>query len=175
MERTSQSIDAVQAIAASVAQIELAVRDVQPSVEVLGLLITDMATGLGELRAARRHNAYPEEIAVFPDAFDRGVTKLEKQMHDSITQLQFYDRLVQHLGHVQDYLSGVASQLAGGLGDAAGEEDVWEALRSRLHVRLISQAQRDLLDAILPPPDGGQLSSRLAREEHAALGTIELF
>jgi hypothetical protein len=172
MARTCQNIDAAQATAAAVAQIELAVREVQPAVEQLGALIDHMAGGLGELRTARPRDADPEAISVFPDEFDRAVARLQKHVHGSITQLQFYDRLVQHLAHVQDYLAGVAGQLAS---TADNVDDAWGLLRDKLRVRLISQAQRELLDAVLPPPDGAQFNSRQAREEHAAQGTVELF
>jgi hypothetical protein len=171
MAQTYQNVDASQAIAAAVAQIELAVREVQPAVEQLGTLIDHMAGGLAELRTARPRDADPEAISVFPDEFDRAVSGLQKQVHASITQLQFYDRLVQHMTHVQDFLAGVAGQLAST--DGAG--DAWGVLRDKLRVRLISEAQRALLDAVLPPPGGAQFNSQLAREEHAAQGTIELF
>lgn len=171
MAQTCQNIDAAQAIAAAVAQIELAVREVQPAVEQLGALIDHMSGGLGELRGARPRDADPEAISVFPDEFDRAVTGLQKEVHGSITQLQFYDRLVQHLTHVQDFLAGVAGQLA----NTAAEDAAWGVLRDKLRVRLISQAQRELLDAVLPPPEGAQFNSRQAREEHAAQGTVELF
>jgi prefoldin subunit 5 len=173
MERTDQSGEAAQAIAASLAQIELAVREVQPAVEQLGLLISQMSTGIGTLRTARPRNFDPDVIAVFPDTFDRAMAKLEKEVKGSITQLQFYDRLVQHLGHVQDYLSAVAGELANG--SAAADGEVWEAIRGKLRMRLISQAQRELLDAVLPPPEGAQSSSQQARAELSAQGTVELF
>jgi hypothetical protein len=172
MAQTCQNIDAAQAIAAAVAQIELAVREVQPAVEELGALIDHMSGGLGELRSVRPRDADPEAISVFPDEFDGAVTRLQKHVQGTITQLQFYDRLVQHLTHVQDFLAGVAGQLANA---TAGEDDAWGVLREKLRVRLISQAQRELLDAVLPPPEGAQFNSRQAREEHAAQGTVELF
>jgi hypothetical protein len=172
MAQTCQNIDAAQAVAAAVAQIELAVREVQPAVEQLGTLIEHLATGLGELRAVRPRNPDPEAISVFPDESDRVAARLQKDLHGSITQLQFYDRLVQHLSHVQDFLSGTAGQLAS-VGESEGE--VWGVLRHKLRSRLISEAQRELLDAVLPPPEGAQFNSRQAREEHAAQGTVELF
>ena len=174
MGQTGENVEAAQAIAASVAQIELAVREVQPVVEQLGELIGNMSTGLMELRKARPRRFDADSIAVFPDEFDRTVAKLEKHVHGGITQMQFYDRLVQHMAHVQDFLSGVAGQL-GMTGDGAADDEVWDILRSKLRVRLISEAQRELLDAVLPPPEGAHFNSQQARDEHAAQGTIELF
>ena len=50
-----------------------------------------------------------------------------------------------------------------------------DGLRERLRTRLISEAQRQLLDAMLPPPEGAGLDSGQAREELAAQGSVELF
>jgi len=172
MGQTGQNVDAAQAVAAAIAQIELAVREVQPAVQGLGALIASMASGLVELKTARPGNLDSAASTVSAHAFDSAVTSLEKHVHGSITHLQFYDRLVQHLSHVQDYLSGTAGHLGAG---SAGDEAAWGALRDKLRVRLISQAQRQLLDAVLPPPGGAQFNSQQARDEHAAQGTVELF
>jgi len=175
MEKSGHNSEAAQAVAASVAQIELAVREVQPSVEALALLIDQLSSGLGALRATRRRTGNPDVVAVFPDEFDRAVDKLQKQVNGSITQLQFYDRLVQHLKHVQDYLSGTAGELASDSLCATADADVWDSMRERLRTRLISNSQRQLLDAMLPPPEGSALDSEQARAELAAQGSVELF
>jgi hypothetical protein len=176
MPQSAQTSEAAQAIAAAVAQIELAVREVQTPVEQLGQLIDQMSSGLGVLRTtARRRSVNPDVVAVFPDETDRAVDKLQKQVNGSITQLQFYDRLVQHLKHVQDYLSGAAGELASRSTADPLSNDVWNGLRERLRTRLISESQRQLLDAMLPPPEGADLDSQQARDECAAQGSVELF
>jgi hypothetical protein len=175
MPQSAQTTEAAQAIAAAVAQIELAVREVQTPVEELGLLIDQMSSGLSVLRTARRRTVNPDVVAVFPDEMDRAVDKLQKQVNGSITQLQFYDRLVQHLKHVQDYLSGAAGELASRSTAESPVEDVWNGLRERLRTRLISESQRQLLDAMLPPVEGLELNSEQARSECAAQGSVELF
>ena len=86
------------------------------------------------MRTARRRNVNPDVIAVFPDEFDRAVDKLQKQVNGSITQLQFYDRLVQHLKHIQDYLSGAAGELASrSTEDAAGRGSLERVARTPAH------------------------------------------
>jgi hypothetical protein len=175
MQSPAQTSEAAQAIAAAVAQIELAVREVQHPVEQLGQLIDEMSAGLGVLRTARRRSVNPDAVAVFPDEFDRAVDKLQKQVNGSITHLQFYDRLVQHLQHVQDYLSGTAGELASRSTCDPQSPDVWAGLRDRFRTRLISQSQRQVLDAMLPPPKGADFDSERARGECAAQGSVELF
>jgi hypothetical protein len=169
---TSENIDAAQAIAAAVAQMELAVREVQPPVEQLGVLIGKMADGLRAMRSSHVRNLDPESISVFPDDFDRAIGELGIDVQASITHLQFYDRLVQHLSHVLDYMSSVAEQLVNA---TETDADVWGTLSAKLRKRLISAAQRELLDMVLPPSQGAHSTSRQAREEHAAQGTDELF
>ena len=180
MESPAQASEAAQAIAAAVAQIELAVREVQTPVAELSQLIDQMSSGLGALRTTRRRSADPDVVAAFPDEFDRAVDKLQKQVNGSITQLQFYDRLVQHLQHVQDFLTGTAAELASrSTNDPLTSDQVdaefWNALRDRFRKRLISNAQRQLLDTMLPPPDGADINSEQARIELAAQGSVELF
>ncbi|MBS0418107.1 MAG: hypothetical protein JSR66_10365 [Proteobacteria bacterium] len=175
MQNPAENSEAAQAIAAAVAQIELAVREVQSPVAELSQLIDQMSTGLGGLRSDRRRVADPDVVAVFPDAFDRAVDKLQKQINGSITQLQFYDRLVQHLQHIQDFLSGTAGELAGRSSSDPQQADFWNGLRDRFRTRLISNAQRQLLDAMLPPPHGADITSEQARNELAAQGSVELF
>ena len=175
MAQSAQTTEAAQAIAAAVAQIDLAVREVKTPVEELGLLIDQMSTGLGTLRTARRRSVNPDVVAVFPDEFDRAVDKLQKQVNGSITQLQFYDRLVQHLKHVQDYLSAAAGELASRSTEDPQALDIWNGLRDRLRTRLISEAQRQLLEVMLPPPEGADFDTGQARDELAAQGSVELF
>ncbi len=176
MPQSAQTSEAAQAIAAAVAQIELAVREVQTPVQELGLLIDQMSTGLGNIRGAGRRRTFnPDVVAVFPDELDRAVDKLQKQVNGSITQLQFYDRLVQHLKHIQDFLSSAAGELASSSTADMQPGEVWDGMRERLRTRLISEAQRQLLDAMLPPPEGADIDSQQARDELAAQGSVELF
>jgi hypothetical protein len=169
------NIEAAQAIAAAIAQISLAVRDVQPPVEQLGLLIGNMSQALGELRAAHIRNRNPDRVAEFPDEVDKTIARLETEVRAGITQLQFYDRMAQHVGHVHDYLSAVANLLAVGSAATVDNEAIWAELAAKLRVRLISAAQRQLFDMILRPSDTNISMSRQARDEYASQGTVELF
>lgn len=171
MGRSGVNIEAAQAIAASVAQLELAVREVRPCVEQLGQLIDSMSTGLTQLRKSKPQHFDPESVAVFPDEFDRSMANLEKQVHGGIIQLQFYDQMVQHVKHLENFLTGVASELASDVDNRA----IWEELRSRLRVSLTTRAQQELLDVVLPPTDVTYSNPKAAQDEHAARGTIELF
>ena len=101
---------------------------------------------------------------------------LQAQLTSAIQQLQFYDRMFQHLTQVHDYLMSVAERM-GSLADAdAGLElptaqSPWERLRAKFYTRLLTEPQRQLFDLMLPPAAGSCPPMR----ERAALGSIELF
>jgi hypothetical protein len=83
---------------------------------------------------------------------------------------------------VHDYLTGGADNLAR-LASSADADDVqeaaqrWEALRERLFSRLLSDAQRQVLDIVLPPQfwEAANRRSASGRKAHGGPGDIELF
>lgn len=172
MRQGCQYFDAAQAVAASVMQIDLAVREVRPAVEQLGLLVDNMSTALTTMRDTLTSDHDTGDGAASRVVVAAMVGLLEQSVHGGIVHLQFYDRLAQHLSHVQTFLSEIAAHLAN---DTESGAEAFEQLRAKLRVRLISEAQRELLDAVLPPPGGAPLNQRQARDEYAAQGTIELF
>ncbi len=167
-------VDGAQALAAAVAQIELAVREAYAPVERLGLLIDCMAETLRDLRTTNPPKPDADPDLAASGEVDWSIDRLQKDLYVSVTQLQFYDRMVQHLAHVQDYLTSVANELASPAA-TAGERDIWDEFRARLRMRLISAAQRELLDTILVPAAGTHIASNTARAEHASQGSVELF
>jgi hypothetical protein len=113
---------------------------------------------------------------------DLAVEKLAGEMAIAIQSMQFFDRMFQHLSHVHDYLTGGADNLArvASAPDAADVEEAarrWEALRERLFSRLLSDAQRQVLDIVLPPQFWQAANRRSAggRASHGGPGDIELF
>jgi hypothetical protein len=171
---TPLATDGARALAAAVTQIELALLEAHTPVEQLGLLTERMANALGSLRAARAsdHGSSPQSAHAGDEK--SSIAQLQADLYDSIQQLQFYDRMVQHLSHVQDYLSCVANQLASAA-ESGATADTWDGLRARLRARLISDAQRELLDLVLPPPAGTPSAQETALTERACQGSVELF
>jgi hypothetical protein len=88
-------------------------------------------------------------------ALDAALAGLGVQLTTAVQSLQFYDRLFQHLSHVHDFLFGAADLLQDPAASPNGAEADpavrWEQLRERLFRRLLSDAQRQLLDVVLPP------------------------
>jgi len=150
-------------LTAAAAQLELALRESAGPVDEMGKALERLSTGLARIRAS---------VAATAEAkLHTNCREAIREVSACMESLQFYDRMVQHLSHVRDYLSGVGSSPAGG----AGEPADWERLRAALRQRLISEAQRELLDLILPPPAEQGAGARSAHALHVGEGSIELF
>jgi hypothetical protein len=173
------------AIAAAATQIELALHEAHEPVEDLGLLIGQISTTLTELRTAR--GRVPDDSAAAAPGVtevDAAIGRLEAALHGSIERLQFYDSMVQHLSHVRDYLSGVATHLAVPAHAeeaepapvARGQRDAasWEKLRHQLRTRLLSDSQRELLDLVMPATRGTRAEAAAGRAMPPA-DNVELF
>lgn len=129
--------------AAAAAQLELALRESAGPVDDLVQSFERLSIGLAQLR-----QSLPSAAAESQQA---GCRELFRNLSVCTESLQFYDRMVQHLSHLRDFLSGLSGS-PHGAGAAAEEPASWPELRSVLRRRLISEAQRELLDLILPPP-----------------------
>lgn len=118
-------LETARALNAAREQISEALREAQAPVELLGEALGALAELLssGGLRAAQ-----PEQLKA-----------LREQLQQAVTGLQFYDRLTQHLGHVQDYLAGSARKLGA---DPQVQDSRWTGLHRQLSDRLLSVPAR---------------------------------
>jgi hypothetical protein len=140
---------------AIVALLAHAMHESQRPVEKLAGALTRMARALAESAPAEQHReVFERELAV------------------CIQGLQFHDRLMQQLAHVRNCLAAVHA----GDPNAAPEdtEVYWAELRAGMRRRLSSDAQRALLDLLLPPP-GTHGGTGVYRQMHTNEGSIELF
>src|ERR1700744_4655571 len=136
--------DAAQALYATTAQIGLALRESQEPVEELGTVIERVSATLVALRSL------PIQETSHRAAVEKLIDKLQADVFAGIQRLQFYDRMVQHLSPLQDYLIGVANEL-GPQASLQNSDETWELLHSKLRARLISDEQRRLFDRFLCP------------------------
>jgi hypothetical protein len=89
--------------------------------------------------------------------------------------MQFYDRLVQHLTHIQDYLVAIANELDN-LKTQPQSQQFWDALHSKLRTRLISDEQRGLLDLFTMPDTPHRVSAQATlNEDYSPPGDFEMF
>jgi hypothetical protein len=161
--------NAAQALFAATAQIGLALRESQEPVAELGTVIAHIAEALAALRSTPVENA--SERATIQGLVD----KLEADVFQGIQRLQFYDRMVQHLSHLQNYLISVANELGAKQAGHRSHDDTWEVLHAKLRARLISDEQRRLFDRFLHPDTAMKLSARVAPPELSTPGSMEFF
>jgi hypothetical protein len=161
--------NAAQALFAVTAQVGLALRESEEPVAELGTVLAHIAEALAVLRAT------PVEQATDRATFQGLIDKLQAEVFQGIQRLQFYDRMVQHLGHLQDYLIRVANELGPRQADERSHDDTWEELHAKLRARLISDEQRRLFDLFLNPDTAVKVSAHIARPELSAPGSMEFF
>jgi len=171
--------DAAHALFAAIAQIGLALRESQDPVTELGTLFARLSETVAAARAAASapasnghagHQTAPASAATV----DTLVQKLQADVFKGIQQLQFYDRLVQHLSHLQDYLICVANELDLTRSRPQTQE-TWDAMHAKLRKRLISDEQRGLLDLFLTPQTATRVSAQAERPDYSAPGSFEMF
>jgi hypothetical protein len=172
--------NAARAIAAATAQIDLALREAHEPVDTLGRTLERIADHMQELRKQFLTHAQHCGDAQGMLEMDLAVEALCGEMAVAIQNMQFFDRMFQHLSHVHDYLTGGADNLARVAMTASSPVDVedvakrWETLRERLFARLLSDAQRQVLDIVLPPQFWKSRRGP-GKTAHAGPGDIELF
>ncbi len=160
-QQGQQEVDAAHAISAAVAQMGLALRESQDPVTQLGTLLARLSQSMTELRSAS-------------GPVDGLLDGLQSDVFKGIQQLQFYDRMVQHMSHLQDYLISAADELVHA--KAAGHtRESWEQMNAKLRMRLISDEQRGLLDLFLNPDMPTRVSAQAARPDYSPPGSFEMF
>ena len=157
--------EAANVLFAATAQIGLALRESQGPVTELAALFSRVSETLAALRAAARgQNAGEREL----------LRKIQMEVFNGVQQLQFYDRMVQHLTHIEDYLIGVANELCS-VKTESQMQAALDELNARLRKRLISDEQRGLLDLFLSPEDPIRVSAQAPRKDYSPPGSFEMF
>ena len=171
--------NAARAIAAATAQIDLALREANEPVDSLGRTLERITERMQDLRKNFLTHSQHCGDAQGMLEMDLAVEALSAEMAVAIQNMQFFDRMFQHLTHVHDYLTGGADNLARVASapvaaDVADAAKRWETLRERLFTRLLTDAQRQVLDIVLPP-QFWQTRHAPQRVPQPAPGEVELF
>jgi hypothetical protein len=163
----SRNIDACWAIAAAAVQIGLAIREAELEVGQLTACIERMAQRL-RLQRERSANADGPAAAVG----DNVDAELEQGLMGAIVHMQFYDRLAQHLAHIEQFMTGAARQLTSG---SDGDEHAWQELCEDLRARLTSQTHQGWLDALWTRGDRAANDAAQPSGDYDAPGAVEFF
>jgi hypothetical protein len=168
-EKPHQDADASHAVLAAVAQIGLALHESHPPVTEMGSLLARVSDTLRALQKPASAGG-----ALLPDDVSSSIGQLQIELHKAVEQLQFYDRLAQHLSRLQDYLIDVANQLADPAKSGTAASQVWAELRAKLRNHLITDEQRVLLDLFISLRSG-RPAPRPDLSEQSSQGSSELF
>ena len=168
----SRNLDAAHALLATIAQIGVALRESQDPVTELACLFSHQTQTLTALRSVPLTQSGADTVAA---ATMLGLfEQLQTDVFKGVQQLQFYDRMVQHLSHLQAYLIAVANEL-GSIKSGEEAREAWDDLNSTLRRRLISDEQRGLFDLYLSPDVSTKVAASTADPERSAPGSLEMF
>ena len=157
--------DAAHALFAATAQMGLALHESREPVAQLGSLFAHLSETLSALRSAPRGSG----------AIDRELLgRLQAEVFKGVQQLQFYDRMVQHLTLIQEYVIAVANEL-GSTKTESQAPAIWDELHARLRKRLISDEQRGLLDLFQSLQTATHVTARAPRPDYSPPGSLEMF
>lgn len=156
-------------VAAASGQLDLALLEARGPAESLGSAMAAIASATGGGLAASSANR-------------SGLVSAE--LRRGIEALQFFDRLTQHVSHVSEFLCSITGRISRCVaqGDSApsavvevAEDDEWKQIRRRLRAELISDAQRELLDLLLPSVQPSRRAGGQSARAYGAPGSVELF
>jgi hypothetical protein len=139
--------EAVRAVATAAEQITVALQEAQQPVEQLGASVSRIIVTVGTLRNASRDLADPEGDANLRHLISGAIARLSLDAAQATVTLQFYDRMTQHLTHLQEYLEGISHMLDGKARIPGNGRELpgWPELREKLGQRLLSESQRQQL------------------------------
>jgi len=166
---TERDPAAAHALFAATAQIGLAMRESQDPVADLSGLLGHLAETLQALRAAPFGASSDDAVPVL--AVRGLLEQVQSDVFKGIQQLQFYDRLVQHLSVLQEYLISVANELSSE--QPAAPAQVWDELNEKLRQRLMSDQQRGLLDRFLRAQSAARVAAQAEQPGHSDPGSSE--
>ena len=143
----SQVRETVLMLELAAGQIEAAMKDSNSSVDVLTDVFTTMA---GNMRMIN------DTIAALPDAGEMSDTKasllgatenVSGMMNKAIIAFQFYDKLVQRLGHVNLSLASLSNLVSDS--SRIYSPDEWAALQEKIRSKYSMREEREMFEAVL--------------------------
>ncbi|MGE0583100.1 MAG: hypothetical protein AB7P31_13335 [Steroidobacteraceae bacterium] len=158
-------------------QLALAMRESDGAVERLGCAIERMSITQPAIEAMRARLAMQATDPATTADIDGCMQRMLEDLAACVENIQFYDRMVQHLGHLKHYLASISGVHAAP-GTPRAEIAALELANSQFRRRLLTDAQRSVFDHVFRPDNQDELESlaeRAARASNAAEGTIEFF
>ncbi len=151
----------------SIAQIDLSMSEGDNSVMALIESFNYLSSKVDAI------NAHVEKLANLPenevkqhlDEVKVDSQELKQQVTAAIIAFQFYDRLSQRLGHVNNALSMLADIVSNEM--VVQDEEAWEALKERVHKDISMEEEKELFDLIFIQKMPAQSAIELMKKKMA--------
>lgn len=143
----SQIQETVRMLHLSMAQLDMAMREGDDSIDTLSNSFTTMIGNVNVIAAAARDLTHLDENRDREQSIEQNCSQVEAQMRAAIVAFQFYDKLSQRLAHVMHSLESLA--------DLVGDRSrlyhpyEWAGLQEKIRSRYSTQEEQDMFDALL--------------------------
>jgi hypothetical protein len=158
-------------------QLALAMRESDGAVERLGSAIERMSAAQPAIEAMRQRLGVAGDDPQASADIALCMQRMLEELSICVENIQFYDRMVQHLGHLKHYLASISGVHAAP-GTPRAELSMLEHANAQFRRRLLTEAQRSVFDHVFRPDNKDELESlaeRAARAQNTSEGTIEFF
>lgn len=142
----SQVRETVRMIHLGVAQIEMAMRESDDSIDALTGSFTTMVEHVSAISRAAREIKGDENLETI-DRIQTDCQDVTANMQHSIVAFQFYDKLSQRLDHVNHAMNQLAELVADQ--SRLYNPNEWVGLQGRIRSRYSMQEEQDMFDALL--------------------------
>jgi len=170
----SQVRETVRMMELAAAQINMAMRDGDDSIDTLSNSFTTMIGSINTISTALE-GMESDKTDVVQQTIKNNCAQVHEQMQAAIVAFQFYDRLSQQLAHVVHSLESMG-ELIGDQGRLYNPFE-WKGLQEKIRARYSMQEEQEMFDALL---NGATVEEALliCEEKKANRGSaddIELF
>ena len=157
----SQVRETISMICLAMAQIETSLNDSSKSVDVLTETFTDIADDAQSIIKTLQQAAGGEELEANREVMMEKARSVLSKMNHAVVAFQFYDRLSQKLGHVNESLNH--------LGDVISDSDrlfqpaEWNKIQTKIRSNYTMECERLMFDLIMK---GATISEALELYRH---------
>ncbi len=148
----SQVRETVRMLHLAVAQIEMAIREGDESVDTLTHSFTSMIGNVNVIsEAAADLDSEMAEDTSIRETIERNCKQISDQMHLAIIAFQFYDKLSQRLDHVDDSLASLAELVEDQ--QRLFNPSAWKELQEKIRSHYTMPEEEEMFNAVLNGAD----------------------
>jgi hypothetical protein len=169
----SQVRETVLMLELSAGQIEGAMTDSNSSVDVLTQSFTTMADSLQTIAAAIQRLPTSGETGAIRDTLENATGDVSTMVNKAIVAFQFYDKLVQRMGHVTHSLAAL-SELVADRSRLFNPEE-WRTLQEGIRSKYTMKEEQAMFEAVMQGMPVQQAIQQFLADMNQQSDDIELF